>query len=205
MRSAILSAAALIGTARASTGSLASVCTADYAASIIPTDLFGMTIDATSVTAAPVYNASASGSVMFPDATFDYCNITMAYSHNGRNDSVLLNFWTPTPEKFQNRWLSTGGGGLAINSGATTSGSLPGGVQYGAVSGITDGGFGGFTTVRSDFQFHRGDILTSNSNGMRFSYSPMALSTTKLCTCSDTKLTTKCPPSEKSLPRTSST
>jgi tannase len=145
MRSAILTAAATAGVARAA--SLASVCTTSYVTSSLPTDLFGMTIDSSSVTAAAVYNASASGSVMFPDATFDFCNVTMAYSHNGRSDQVLLNFWLPSPDKFQNRWLSTGGGGLAINSGVTTSGSLPGGVQYGAVSGLTDGGFGGFTTV----------------------------------------------------------
>ena len=158
MRSEILSAAATVGVARAA--SLASVCTTSYVVSALPTDLFGMTIDSTSVTAAAVYNASSSGSLMFPDATFDYCNITMAYSHNGRDDQVLLNFWTPSPENFQNRWLSTGGGGLAINSGVTTSGSLPGGVQYGAVSGLTDGGFGGFTTVRIFyslvlFKYHR--------------------------------------------------
>lgn len=145
MRSAILTAAATAGVARAA--SLASVCTTSYVTAALPTDLFGMTIDSSSVTAAAVYNASASGSDMFPDATFDYCNVTMAYSHNGRDDQVLLNFWVPAPDKFQNRWLSTGGAGLAINSGVTTSGSLPGGVQYGAVSGLTDGGFGGFTTV----------------------------------------------------------
>jgi len=145
MRSAILLAVAAVSVARAA--SLASLCTSSHVISSLPLDLFGMTIDSTSITAAPVYNASSSGSVMFPDAIFDYCNITMAYSHNGRGDQVVLNFWTPSPENFQNRWLSTGGGGLAINSGITTSGSLPGGVQYGAVSGLTDGGFGGFTTV----------------------------------------------------------
>jgi tannase len=145
MRSAILTAAASAGVARAAT--LASVCTTSYVTSALPTDLFGMTIDTSSVTAAAVYNASSTGSVMFPDATFDFCNVTMAYSHNGRDDQVLLNFWLPSPASFKNRWLSTGGGGLAINSGVTTSGSLPGGVQYGAVSGLTDGGFGGFTEV----------------------------------------------------------
>jgi tannase len=49
----------------------------------------------------------------------------------------------PAPSAFENLYLTTGGGGLAINSGNT---SLPGGVQYGAVAGITGGGFGGFNT-----------------------------------------------------------
>jgi tannase len=105
----------------------------------------GLTIDSTTFSTNAVYNASASGQHMFSDATFDFCDVTFAYSHNGRDDQVFLNFWLPTPANFQNRYLSTGGGGLAINSGLTTSGSLPGGVQYGAVSGLTDGGFGGFT------------------------------------------------------------
>ncbi len=122
------------------------MCTTSHVAASLPSDLFGLTVDSSSVTASPIYNTSIAASVMYPAATIDFCNFTMAYSHNGRNDSVLLNFWLPTPANFQNRWLSTGGGGLAINSGASTTGSLPGGVMYGAVSGMTDGGFGGFTT-----------------------------------------------------------
>lgn len=70
----------------------------------------------------------------------------MAYTHNGRDDTVNLNFWLPAPASFMNRYLSTGGGGLAINSGTSSSGSLPGGLLYGAVAGLTDGGFGSFTT-----------------------------------------------------------
>ena len=80
---------------------------------------------------------------MYPNAVFDYCNVTFAYSHNGQNDKVLVTYWLPSPDSFQNRYLSTGGGGYAINSG---NGSLPGGIIYGAVAGATDGGFGSFQT-----------------------------------------------------------
>lgn len=75
---------------------------------------------------------------------YDYCNITFAYSHNGLADDVVhVTYWVPTPDKFQNRYVSTGGGGLAINS---RSSSIPSGIIVGAVSGITDGGFGSFDT-----------------------------------------------------------
>lgn len=123
--------------------SLSDVCNQAYAQASLPSNSFyqGITVKNSSVIATPVYNTSTSGQNMYPGGTFDYCNVTFAYSHNGLNDQVLLTLWLPSPSKFQNRWLSTGGGGLAINSGSM---SLPGGVIYGAAAGITDGGFGGF-------------------------------------------------------------
>ena len=124
--------------------SLQDNCVASYAKSVLPSEdaLPGITIDRTSVTASASYNVSVSDQYMYPDATFDYCNVTFAYTHNGRNDQVLVTYWLPDPSKFENRFLTTGGGGLAINSG---SGSLPGGIMYGAAAGLTDGGFGGFS------------------------------------------------------------
>ncbi|TVY78548.1 Tannase [Lachnellula suecica] len=136
-----------VAAAVANAASLTDVCTPANVKASLPSDgsILGLTIDPVSLTVNTVMNASTSGQNMYPDAVFSFCNITFAYTHNGRNDQVLLNYWLPAPANFQNRYLSTGGGGLAINSGLTTSGSLPGGVQYGAVSGLTDGGFGGFT------------------------------------------------------------
>jgi tannase len=130
---------------------LEDVCTSSYVESSLPSDGFypGITIDPSSVVATPVTNAEVSDNAFFPNAVFDYCNVTLAYSHNGRDDQVLVAYWLPTPDNFQNRYLSTGGGGYAINSG---SGSLPGGIIYGAVAGTTDGGFGGFD-INSDAAF----------------------------------------------------
>ncbi|OCL14091.1 feruloyl esteras-like protein B precursor [Glonium stellatum] len=144
-----LAAAAFAAIAHAVT--LDDVCTVSYAKASLPSDNFylGITIDPSSVIATPVTNAVVSGQDMYPDAVFDYCNVTFAYSHNGRNDQVLVTYWLPAPANFQNRYLSTGGGGLAITSG---SGSLPGGIIYGAVAGTTDGGFGSFST-QSDAVF----------------------------------------------------
>lgn len=129
--------------------SLEDVCTAAYSRSKLPASNFlqGITLDPSSVTTNIVYNASTpANGYFFPAATFSYCNVTLAYSHNGRDDRVLVQYWLPEPSQFQNRYLSTGGGGYAINKGGQL---LPGGVMYGAVAGITDGGFGGFS-VQSD-------------------------------------------------------
>lgn len=129
----------------ASAATLEEVCTSDYASTRLPPSEFikGITVHDSSVVATPVYNASVSDEVFYPDATFDYCNITWNYSHDGRNDEVTLTYWLPAPEDFQNRFLSTGGGGYLISSDA---GSLPGGIIYGAVAGTTDAGFGSLTT-----------------------------------------------------------
>ncbi|KAJ3001788.1 hypothetical protein HKX48_002669, partial [Thoreauomyces humboldtii] len=120
---------------------LADVCTTAYAVANLPANPTGITIDATSVTANAFTNVTVTDQEFFPNATFDYCNVTFSYSHVGKDDAVLLTIWFPTPSAFKSRWLSTGGGGLAINSGAN---SVPSGIIAGAAAGLTDGGFGGF-------------------------------------------------------------
>lgn len=120
--------------------SLADVCTTSHVRSALPANgtLFGLSMTPSSVTANPVYNASTSGQLFFPNATYDYCNVTFSYTHNGRGDNVNLQYWLPSPAKFQKRFLATSGMAYSINGGTN---SLPGGVMYGAVAGITDGGF----------------------------------------------------------------
>lgn len=51
-----------------------------------------------------------------------------------------MQFWLPSTSQFKNRYLSSGGGGWSV-AGAS---NLPAGLAYGAASGATDGGFGGF-------------------------------------------------------------
>lgn len=137
---------ALVVMAKAVT--LGNVCTQDHVQDAVPSwDLLpGINTTGSIVTANPVYNTSVYNEPYYPDATFDYCNVTMTYSHNGKDDRVLLNFWLPSPGSFKNRWVSTGGFGFAINVEST----LPGGVIYGAATGRTDGGFGGFDTSFDD-------------------------------------------------------
>lgn len=121
------------------------ICTTEYAAAALPADgLYpGITIDATSVTTAATYS-SVVESEWYPTSTIDYCNVTFAYSHDAiEGDLVHVTYWLPAPDAFQNRYVSTGGGGLAINSGTSF---IPTGIIVGAVSGTTDGGFGSFNT-----------------------------------------------------------
>lgn len=129
------------------------VCTTSYVAAHLPAsgyyDDYSLNVNADSVTANSVskYTVGPVDSPFYPAASFDYCNVTFTYSHGGLNDSVLLTFWLPTPDDFQNRYLFTGGGGYAINSQLQ---SLPGGVMYGAVASQTDGGFGQYQTNAID-------------------------------------------------------
>lgn len=133
----------VLATGIASASSLANVCTTSHARASLPHDAYeGITIDESSISANVFYDISISD-VMYPDAVISFCNVTFAYSHNGRADSVLVTYWLPAPDKFEHRFLATGGGGLAINSGNT---SVAGAIPYGAVSGLTDGGFGSFDT-----------------------------------------------------------
>ncbi|OLN97555.1 Tannase 1 [Colletotrichum chlorophyti] len=124
---------------------LADVCTTSHAQGALPSTGYipGITIDASSVQTSLVTNTSVT-SEWYPTSAIDYCNVTFAYSHDGlENDVVHVTYWVPAPEKFQNRYVSTGGGGLAINSKTQY---IPTGIIAGAVSGITDGGFGSFNT-----------------------------------------------------------
>lgn len=147
------SALLLAGAAFVLTGgctSIEDVCTTSYVQASLPSqDLYltegvniAITVDPGSVLATPRTSLSFQGNVMYPDTSIDFCDVTFAYTHTGRDDLVHVRYWMPAPDNFQNRYLSTGGGGFAINSGNS---SLPGGVQYGAVAGITDGGFGDFS------------------------------------------------------------
>jgi tannase len=125
--------------------SLDEVCTTSHVQASLPANgtILGIAPDASSVTANAVYNASTSASDFFPAATYDYCNITFSYTHTGKSDIVHVQYWLPSPDQYKKRFLATGGGGFAINSGTQ---SFPGGVQYGAAAGSTDGGFGSFST-----------------------------------------------------------
>ena len=149
MRSSLWALMSACGLTAVQAATLDDVCTSEYAIAALPSDILtGITIDASSVVVSSTTNYTVSDEDFFPNATVDYCAVQLAYSHDGIDgDKVLLMFWLPTPDNFQNRYLSTGGGGMAINSG---NNSLPGGIIYGAVAGATDGGFGGFDNDEDD-------------------------------------------------------
>ena len=160
----------LVGSLASTTAalSLKDLCTTAYAASKLPAagTYQGITIDPASVITTLTSNYTLSSQVFYPDANIDYCNITFSYNHDGRNDRVNVAYFAPDPSAFKNRFLATGGGGLAINSGAT---SVTGGVSIGAVGGLTDGGFGSFTT-QEDVHFLLANGTVNWENAYMFGY-----------------------------------
>jgi tannase len=126
------------------------LCDTAYIQSALPTDFAGIVFDNASITVA-IQNYTSAGT------SYNYCNLTMAYGHAGLNDTILVNYWLPEPASFSNRYLSTGGGGPAINSGLQASAAA---LPYGAVGGITDGGFGGFA---SNFNTDGVDVLANGT------------------------------------------
>ncbi|OJJ46791.1 hypothetical protein ASPZODRAFT_16542 [Penicilliopsis zonata CBS 506.65] len=155
---ALLSAASV-----AAAASLSDICTDSYAQAALPLDAIdGVTIDSSSVTTSLVSNFTAE-SIFYPTGTFDYCNLTFAYSHNGIDgDVVHVQYWLPDPSSFKNRYVSTGGGGWAINSGTN---SIPTGIIAGGVGGMTDGGFGNFDT-----QFSSAALLANGTINWQATY-----------------------------------
>lgn len=71
-------------------------------------------------------------------ATYNYCNVTVSYSHTGKNDTIALKYAFPEPSNFKNRFYLSGGGGFSLSSDAT------GGLTNGAASGATAAGYDAF-------------------------------------------------------------
>lgn len=140
----LVAAAAAVATA-ANAASLSDVCSTSHVQSSLPADgtIQGISVDASSVAVTANYNVSVPSATFFPAATIDYCSVTFNYTHVGLADTVALTYWMPAPADFQNRFLTTGGEAYNINEGTGSNGAMPGGVMYGAVSGLTDGGFNG--------------------------------------------------------------
>lgn len=140
-------AVALAATARAATNSssLASVCTVSHVQSALPANgtLLGIDLLPSSVTANTATGSSGS-----------YCNVTVSYVHTGTTDEVVLNYGFPSPDVFENRFYVAGGFGYSLAT------SITGGLEYGAVSGATDAGYGALsgTTVDEVNLFGNGTI-----------------------------------------------
>lgn len=72
------------------------------------------------------------------DVTYDYCNVTVSYTHTGKNDAIALKYAFPEPSDFKNRFYLSDGGGYSLWSDAT------GGLSYGAASGAMSAGYDAF-------------------------------------------------------------
>ncbi|BCR88832.1 putative tannase [Aspergillus chevalieri] len=135
-------AVAALATA-ANAKSFADVCTVSNVLSALPANgtLLGMDIIPSAVTAGAVYNASAG---MGSTETYTYCNVTVAYTHTGKGDKVVVKYAFPKPSDFKSRFYVAGGGGFSLSSDAT------GGLEYGAVGGATDAGYDAFSNSYDD-------------------------------------------------------
>ncbi|WVF72293.1 hypothetical protein IAT40_007106 [Kwoniella sp. CBS 6097] len=83
-------------------------------------------------------NSTTSSTDSTSVSSTSYCNVTLSYTHTGRGDTVNLVYAFPTPDDYESRFCVGGGGGYSLNSDAT------GGLDYGAASGVTDGGYDAF-------------------------------------------------------------
>lgn len=130
-------AVAALATA-ANAKSLSDVCTVSNVRAALPANgtLLGMDMIPSAVTAGAVYNASAG---MGSTETYTYCNVTVAYTHTGKGDKVVIKYAFPKPSDFNSRFYVAGGGGFSLSSDAT------GGLEYGAVGGATDAGYDAFS------------------------------------------------------------
>lgn len=124
-------------TATANAASLADLCTVSNVQAALPANgtLLGIQLLPSTVTASAVYNASAG---MGSSATYNYCNVTVSFTHTGKGDTIPVKFAFPEPSNFQNRFYLSGGGGFSLSSDAT------GGLAYSAASGATSASYDAF-------------------------------------------------------------
>lgn len=122
---------------------LADLCTVSNVQAALPANgtILGVELLPSTVTANAVYNASTStgGLAKRADTGSTYCNVTVYYTHTGKDDSVQLWYTLPAPDAFENRFYIGGGGGYTLSTSSPT-----GGLDYGAVSGSTDAGYDGW-------------------------------------------------------------
>jgi tannase len=76
--------------------------------------------------------------------TYNYCNVTLTYTHPGKGDTVVVRYALPEPSDFNKRFYVAGGGGYSLSSDAT------GGLEYGAAGGATSAGYDALDGVSYD-------------------------------------------------------
>jgi tannase len=151
--------------------SLADICTVAKVQAALPANgtLSGINLLPSTVTANALYNVTSSGPggvMKRADASGStYCNVTVSYQHTGANDNVVLWYTFPAPDAFQNRLYMAGGGGYTLSTNDPT-----GGLEYGAVSGSSDVGYGGFDSVTLDEVVLNGNGSLNWDNINMFSY-----------------------------------
>lgn len=75
---------------------------------------------------------------LLPDLSF--CNVTIAYMHQGWNDRILIYTWLPLESEWNGRFMSTGGGGFATGSMVFGETWMPTILSYGFVTSTINTG-----------------------------------------------------------------
>ncbi|KAF7860465.1 hypothetical protein EAF04_008591 [Stromatinia cepivora] len=134
-------AVAALAASTANAAALADVCTVSDVQAALPANgtLNGINPIASLVTANAVYNAT----IRSVGVAFNYCNVTVTYTHPGK-DSVVVWYNFPGPESYKNRFYVAGGGGYSLNVDPT------GGLRYGAVGGVSDAGYAAISGTSAD-------------------------------------------------------
>lgn len=133
--------------AAVSANSLSDVCTLSNVKSALPSNgtLLGIELIPSSSTAAAVYNATIGGGMgSTSSATYNYCNVTLTYTHPGKGDTIVVKYALPEPSDFKKRFYVAGGGGYSLSSDST------GGLEYGAAGGATSAGYDALNGVSYD-------------------------------------------------------
>lgn len=133
---AAVATAALAATANAANSStLASMCTVANVQAALPANgtLNGIELLPAAVTA----NTATSSS-------YNYCNVTVTYLRTGTSNEVILQYGFPSPADFQYRFYLAGGFGYTLSTDTTS------GLEYGAVSGASDAGYGALSGTTYD-------------------------------------------------------
>ncbi|KAF3033221.1 hypothetical protein E8E11_001889 [Didymella keratinophila] len=134
--------------------SLSTLCTVSNVQAALPVDgtLLGLNLLSDTVTAAPVYNASVGGGMMGAftgGATYNYCNVTVSYSHIGKNDTIALKYALPEPSNFKNCFYLSGGELTKIGKPLTQAFyGLNNTRLYTYFKGCSDGGREGMSQVQ---------------------------------------------------------
>ncbi|TGO10128.1 hypothetical protein BPAE_1062g00010 [Botrytis paeoniae] len=102
----------------ASAASLSSVCTTEHVQAAIPTSSDdipdGITFNSSSLTTTLFSNYTVSGLTFWPEIVTSFCEASIAYSHENLDDQIVVSYFLPSPDTFQNRFVATGGSAYKI-------------------------------------------------------------------------------------------
>ncbi|KAI0168074.1 Tannase/feruloyl esterase [Pestalotiopsis sp. NC0098] len=169
-RSLNVAATALAAATAATAATIEDLCTVSNVQAALPANgtLLGIELIPSSVSTSIVYQAVAEET----EKLYDYCNVTLSYTHTGANDRVKLNYIMPSPDVFLNRFLVTGGFAYQLNT------DFLGSLVYGAATGGTDGGYGALSGTSYSSVMLKGNGSVNWDNTYMFAYQALGELTT---------------------------